>query len=58
MDRLRQTVVALSAVIALLVSLIGSGAFVGTPINQAADGALSAEPPWSPRPGRPSRSGR
>lgn len=43
MDRLRPVVVAVCAVIALLVSLIGSGAFVGTPINEAADGALSAE---------------
>jgi hypothetical protein len=38
----RQVVVALSAVAALVAAFIGSGAVVGTPIAQAAGGALSA----------------
>lgn len=41
-DVLRQAVVAVSAVLALVVSTIGSGALGGTPIAEAADGALSA----------------
>lgn len=41
-DGLRQLVVAVSAVVAVVVSTIGSGAFGGTPIADAAGGALSA----------------
>lgn len=42
-DRVRQVVVAVSAVLATAVAAIGSGAFVGTPIQDAAGGALSAD---------------
>lgn len=42
-DSVRQAVVAVSAVVAVVGSLIGSGAFVGTPIAQAAGGALAAD---------------
>lgn len=42
-DRLRQIVVAASAVVALAGSFIGSGAAGGTPIQNAANGALSAD---------------
>ncbi|WP_298988750.1 tryptophan-rich sensory protein [uncultured Pseudokineococcus sp.] len=41
-DRTRQRVVLGSAVLALVVSTIGSGALGGTPIDEAADGTLSA----------------
>lgn len=41
-DLIRQVVVALSAVIAIVGSFIGSGAAGGTPIQDAAGGALSA----------------
>ncbi|WP_299036378.1 tryptophan-rich sensory protein [uncultured Pseudokineococcus sp.] len=41
-DRVRQGAVLVSAVVALVVSTIGSGALGGTPIDEAADGALSA----------------
>jgi hypothetical protein len=41
-DIIRQAVVAVSLVIAVVGSLIGSGALGGTPIAQAAGGALSA----------------
>ncbi|GGF98112.1 hypothetical protein GCM10007304_10110 [Rhodococcoides trifolii] len=41
-DTTRQITVAVSAVIAIVGSAIGSGAFVGTPIAEAAGGALSA----------------
>lgn len=42
-DRVRQAVVAVSAVVAVVGSAIGSGAFGGTPIAQAGDGALAAD---------------
>ncbi|MFB2554513.1 tryptophan-rich sensory protein [Herbiconiux liangxiaofengii] len=42
-DRVRQAVVAVSAVIAVVGSFIGSGAVVGTPIQEAAGGTLSAD---------------
>ncbi|MCS5717974.1 tryptophan-rich sensory protein [Herbiconiux sp. CPCC 205763] len=42
-DRVRQVVVAASAVIAVIGSFIGSGAAGGTPIQDAAGGALSAD---------------
>ncbi|WP_310795606.1 tryptophan-rich sensory protein [Herbiconiux oxytropis] len=42
-DRLRQSVVALSAVLAVVGSFIGSGAAGGTPIQEAAGGALGAD---------------
>ena len=42
-DRVRQAVVAVSAVVAVVGSAIGSGAFGGTPIAEAGGGALSAE---------------
>lgn len=42
-DRRRQITVAVSAVIAIIGSFIGSGAVVGTPIAQAAGGALAAD---------------
>jgi hypothetical protein len=42
-DRVRQTVVAVSAVLAVVGSFIGSGAAGGTPIQDAAGGALSAD---------------
>src|ERR1700712_3333628 len=41
-DTVRQIVVAVSAVLALIGSFIGSGAAGGTPIQDAAGGALSA----------------
>ncbi|RFA10549.1 hypothetical protein B7R54_16050 [Subtercola boreus] len=42
-DRLRQVLVAVGAVVALVGSFIGSGAAGGTPIAEAAGGALSAD---------------
>ncbi|PJI94206.1 tryptophan-rich sensory protein [Luteimicrobium subarcticum] len=42
MDTARRTVVVVAAVVALAVSTVGSGAFGGTPIADAAGGALSA----------------
>ncbi len=42
-DRLRQIVVVVSAVIAIVGSFIGSGAAGGTPIAEASGGALSAD---------------
>ena len=42
-DRIRQTVVAVSAVLAIVGSFIGSGAAGGTPIAEAAGGALGAD---------------
>lgn len=42
-DRTRQSAIAISAVLAVVGATIGSGAFSGTPIAQAAGGALSAE---------------
>ncbi|MDF2442638.1 MAG: hypothetical protein JWR01_841 [Subtercola sp.] len=42
-DRLRQVLVAVGAVIAVVGSFVGSGAAGGTPIAQAAGGALSAD---------------
>ena len=42
-DRLRQSVVAASAVIAIVGSFIGSGAAGGTPIQDAAGGALATD---------------
>lgn len=41
-DTARATTVAVSALVAIVAAAIGSGAIVGTPINQAAGGALSA----------------
>lgn len=41
-DTVRSTVVALSALVAVVGGFLGSGAVVGTPIDQAAGGALSA----------------
>ena len=43
MDVARQTTVALSAAIAVLGAVLGSGALVGTPIDEAADGVLAAD---------------
>ena len=42
-DGARVLVVILSAVVAVVGSVIGSGALVGTPISQVADGALAAD---------------
>ncbi len=42
-DRVRQVVVAASAVVAVIGAFVGSGAAGGTPIQQAAGGALSAD---------------
>ena len=42
-DEARVLVVILSAVVAVVGSIIGSGALVGTPISQVADGALAAD---------------
>ncbi|TFD40863.1 tryptophan-rich sensory protein [Cryobacterium sp. TMT2-10] len=42
-DRLRQTVVLVSAVLAIVGSFIGSGAAGGTPIQNASGGALAAD---------------
>lgn len=42
-DRRRQVVVAVSAAIAIVGSFIGSGAVIGTPIAEAAGGALAAD---------------
>ena len=42
-DRLRQAVVLVSAVLALVGAFIGSGAAGGTPIAEASGGALSAD---------------
>ncbi|ARC57373.1 hypothetical protein AS850_09825 [Frondihabitans sp. 762G35] len=42
-DRARQIVVAVSAVLALAGSFVGSGAVIGTPIAEAAGGALGAD---------------
>ncbi|WP_382309932.1 TspO/MBR family protein [Herbiconiux sp. UC225_62] len=42
-DRVRQVVVAASAVVAVIGSFVGSGAAGGTPIQDAAGGALSAD---------------
>lgn len=42
-DRVRQIVVAVSLVLAIVGAAIGSGAFGGTPIQKAAGGALSAD---------------
>ncbi|MFD1721896.1 tryptophan-rich sensory protein [Amnibacterium endophyticum] len=42
-DRTRQAVVAVSTVLALALAAIGSGAFIGTPIQDAAGGALDAD---------------
>ncbi|WP_066041577.1 tryptophan-rich sensory protein [Herbiconiux solani] len=42
-DRVRQVVVAASAVFAVIGSFVGSGAAGGTPIQEAAGGALSAD---------------
>lgn len=42
-DRIRQTAVVVSAVLAIVVSFVGSGAVIGTPIQDAAGGALSAD---------------
>ncbi|WP_343319641.1 tryptophan-rich sensory protein [Arthrobacter sp. TMP15] len=42
-DKLRQVVVAISAVVALIGSFIGSGAAGGTPIQNASNGALAAD---------------
>lgn len=41
-DTVRSTVVAVSALVAVVGGFLGSGAVVGTPVDQAADGALSA----------------
>lgn len=41
-DRIRQATVAVSAVVAIIGAFVGSGAAGGTPIDQAAGGALSA----------------
>src|SRR6478735_11487461 len=40
-DTARQVVVLLSAVLGTAVAFLGSGAIVGTPVNEVADGALS-----------------
>lgn len=42
-DRLRQTVVVVSAILAIVGSFIGSGAAGGTPIQNASGGALAAD---------------
>ncbi|MDO8144081.1 MULTISPECIES: tryptophan-rich sensory protein [unclassified Isoptericola] len=42
-DRVRQVVVAVGALLAILGAAVGSGAFGGQPIQEAADGALSAD---------------
>ncbi|WP_104127891.1 tryptophan-rich sensory protein [Cryobacterium sp. Y57] len=42
-DRLRQTVVLVSAILAIVGSFIGSGAAGGTPIQNASGGALAAD---------------
>jgi hypothetical protein len=42
-DRVRQVVVLVGALLAVAAAAIGAGAFGGQPIEQAADGALSAE---------------
>ncbi|WP_417555234.1 tryptophan-rich sensory protein [Microbacterium sp.] len=42
-DRIRQVVVLVSLVLALAGAAVGSGAFGGTPIQNASDGALSAD---------------
>lgn len=42
-DRVRQVVVIMSVVLAIVGSAIGSGAFGGTPIAEAAGGALAAD---------------
>ncbi|WP_402466885.1 tryptophan-rich sensory protein [Isoptericola aurantiacus] len=42
-DRVRQTVVALGALLAILGAAVGSGAFGGQPIAEAAGGALAAD---------------
>ncbi|MEG3614497.1 MULTISPECIES: tryptophan-rich sensory protein [Isoptericola] len=42
-DRVRQVVVAVGALLAILGAAVGSGAFGGQPIQDAAGGALSAE---------------
>lgn len=42
-DRLRQSIVAVSALVAIVGDFIGAGIVVGTPINQAAGGALAAD---------------
>lgn len=42
-DRLRVAGVAVSAIAAVALSFLGSGAVVGTPISEVADGALSAD---------------
>lgn len=41
-DSARQWTVLVSAVVAVAVSFLGSGAVVGTPVNEVADGALSS----------------
>jgi len=42
-DRVRQTVVIVVAVVAIISAAVGSGAFGGTPIQEAAGGALAAD---------------
>lgn len=42
-DRVRQVTVAIGAVLAIAAAAWGSGAFGGTPIDEAADGALAAD---------------
>lgn len=42
-DEARVLVVILSTVVAVVGSIVGSGALVGTPISQVADGALAAD---------------
>ena len=42
-DRIRQIVVAIGAVVAIAGAAWGSGAFGGTPIKEAADGALAPD---------------
>ena len=43
MDTSRQWVVAVSAVVGVAVAFLASGAVVGTPVNQVADGALATD---------------
>ena len=43
MDALRQWAVAVSAVVGVAVAFLASGAVVGTPVNQVADGALATD---------------
>ncbi len=43
MDTLRQWAVAVSAVVGVAVAFLASGAVVGTPVNQVADGALATD---------------